>query len=49
MIQVLAKLQQSQLISAEVFAKTSRIAELVPSNEAMSQYNGDLITLKEKL
>jgi putative aldouronate transport system substrate-binding protein len=35
--------------SATIFAENSRLASLVPSNEEMSQYNGDLITLKREI
>ncbi len=33
----------------ETFSNNSRLVELVPSNDAMSQYNGDLITLKREI
>ncbi len=35
--------------SATEFAANSKLATLVPSNEEMSQYNGDLITLKREI
>lgn len=35
--------------SALSFANNSRLVELVPSNEEMSQYNGDLVTLKREI
>lgn len=35
--------------AAETFAANSRLAVLVPSNDAMSQYNGDLTTLKNEI
>lgn len=36
-------------VSSEVFNKHSRLVDLVPSNDVMSQYNGDLITLKREI
>jgi putative aldouronate transport system substrate-binding protein len=45
----LAQVATEARISSDVFAKTSRLVELVPSNDAMSQYNGDLITLKREI
>ncbi len=41
--------QPENLASYALFAANSRPAWLVPSNEAMSMYNGDLTTLKNKL
>ncbi len=35
--------------SSETFGANSRLVELVPSNDVMSQYNGDLITLKREI
>ena len=35
--------------AAQVFNDNSRLVELVPSNEIMSQYNGDLVTLKREI
>lgn len=35
--------------AAKVFSENSRLVELVPSNDVMSQYNGDLITLKREI
>lgn len=41
--------QPENLSSYALFAANSRPAWLVPSNEAMTMYNGDLTTLKNKL
>lgn len=41
--------QPENLASYALFAANSRPAWLVPSNEAMTMYNGDLTTLKNKL
>ncbi len=35
--------------SQDLFNTHSRLADLVPSNDAMSQYNGDLTTLKNEI
>lgn len=35
--------------SADLFATNSKLAGLVPSNDVMSQYNGDLTTLKNEI
>ena len=45
----LATVAPEAKLSAQTFADNSRLVELVPSNEAMSQYNGDLVTLKREI
>jgi len=40
----------NEAITAQsIFNKTSKLVDLVPSSEEMSQYNGDLITLKREI
>lgn len=43
------KVKPEARAAAEKFANNSRLALLVPSNDVMSQYNGDLITLKREI
>lgn len=45
----LAKVAAEATASSKTFAENSRLVELVPSNDEMSQYNGDLITLKREI
>ncbi len=40
---------EEALVSAKTFGENSRLVELVPSSEVMSQYNGDLVKLKREI
>jgi len=43
------KVPEATLVSAATFAENSRLVELVPSSDVMSQYNGDLVKLKREI
>ena len=43
------QLRKKQKASTELFNANCRTADLVPSTDAMTEYNGDLTTLKNTL
>ncbi len=45
----LEKIAAEAKASQEMFNTHSKLVDLIPSNEAMSQYNGDLTTLKNEI
>ncbi len=40
---------ETTLVSAKTFSENSRLVELVPSSDVMSQYNGDLVKMKREI